>query len=290
MLFLLAFLWGGSFTLIKVAVVTVPPATIVLGRLILGTFLLLLYVKFQEIEIPRAPATWASYFVQGFFQSALPFTLICWGESHIDSGLAGLLNSTPPLFALIITIFILREGGAHRRNILGVITGFIGVLIILSPDLITGSHNRVLGQLAITGSSLSYAVGAIYARRFSSQPAALTAACSMAMATVAIAPVSFYFDLPWILTPSIEAIWSIGCLGVFSTAIAMVIYFRLIKTLGPIAVSNGSYLRAGFSVVLGILFLNEDFSLIIAVGFILILLSVAIVSTPINLSMRNKSH
>jgi len=284
LLIVLAFLWGSSFTLIKVAIETIPPATIVLGRLILGAALLLLFVRLRGIALPTSTRLWRAFAVQGFLQSALPFTLISWSEKYIDSGLAGLLNSTPPLFAFLITFFILKQSDAPMRKFIGVTIGFIGVLMTIGPDVLSGSSESVLGQLAVAGSSISYAVAAIYARRFSEQPALLTAACSMAMAMLMMVPVSFVVDQPWTLTPSSEAVWSIAALGVLSTTLAMIIYFRLVKTLGAVGVTSGSYLRAGFSVLLGVMFLGERLTPSLVSGIVLILLSVAIVTGQIRLS------
>lgn len=278
LLIILAFLWGGSFTLIKIAVETVPPATIVLGRLLLGAALLMLLVRFKGIPLPTSPALWGAFLIQGLLQSALPFTLISWGEKYIDSGLAGLLNATPPLFAFLITFFILKQGDASRRKFIGVMIGLIGVLVTLGPDILTGSGNSVWGQISVTGSSISYAVAAIYARRFSQQPALLTAACSMTMAALIMIPISMLVDQPWTLDPTSEALWSIAALGIFSTTLAMIIYFRLVKTLGAIGVTSGSYLRAGFSVLLGALFLGEELTFSLVAGLVLIFLSVAIVT------------
>lgn len=289
LLVILAFLWGGSFTLIKVAIDTVPPATIVLGRLIIGAALLLLLVQIKGIALPTSPALWGAFAIQGFLQSALPFTLISWGEKYIDSGLAGLLNSTPPLFAFLITFFILKQSDAPVRKFIGVVIGFIGVLVTLGPDVLSGTSENIWGQLAVTGSSISYAVAAIYARRFSDHPALLTAACSMIMATVLMVPVSFFADQPWTLTPSPEALWSIAALGVFSTTLAMVIYFRLVKTLGAVGVTSGSYLRAGFSVLLGAVFLGEHITSSLIGGMVLILLSVAVVTGQIRLPFDTKN-
>lgn len=215
----LSFFWGSSFTFIKIAVETVPPATIVSGRLVIGAALLMLIVRIRGFSLPTAPALWRAFLVQGFLQSALPFTLISWGEKHIDSGLAGLLNSTPPLFAFLITFLFLREGEASFRKFVGVMVGFAGVLVTLGPDIINGLGDSALGQIAVTASSVSYALAAIYARRFSDQPALLTAACSMTMAAILMAPMSFYFDQPWTLAPSFEAVGSIVALGVLSTAL-----------------------------------------------------------------------
>ena len=289
LLVVLALLWGSSFPLIKVAIDTVPPATIVLGRLALGAALLLLLVRVKGIALPTSLALWGAFTVQGFLQSALPFTLISWGEKYIDSGLAGLLNSTPPLFAFLITYFLLGQTDAPLRKFIGVSVGFIGVLMTLGPELASGSIESVWGQLAVTGSSISYAVAAIYARQFSDQPALLTAACSMTMAMVLMIPVSIFADQPWTLIPSTEALWSITALGILSTTLAMIIYFRLVKTLGAVGVTSGSYLRAGFSVLLGVIFLGESLTPSLLMGIVLILLSVAIVTGHIRLPLMDKN-
>ena len=235
------------------------------------------------MPLPSSLALWAAFSLQGLLQCALPFTLISWGETYIDSGLAGILNSTPPLFAFLITFFILKQRTAPFRNFIGVIIGFCGVLICLGPDILNDFSENSWAQIAVTGSSLSYAVAAIYARRFSDQPVLVTAACSMTMATLMMIPMSLILDEPWTLRPSNESLVSIAALGVLSTALAMIIYFRLIKSLGAIGVTSGSYLRAGFSLLLGAFFLGETFSTNLMIGLILILLSVAIVTGQLSL-------
>jgi len=286
LLIILAFLWGSSFTLIKVAVETVPPATIVLLRIALGAALLLLFVHIKGIALPTSLSLWAAFALQGVLQSALPFTLISWGETYIDSGLAGLLNSTPPLFTFLITFFILKKGTTPLRNFIGVIIGFSGVLICLGPNVSNGLVENFWAQIAVTGSSVSYAAAALYARRFSDQPALVTAAGSMTMAMLIMIPISLYFDRPWTLSPSNEALLSIAMLGTLSTALAMIIYFRLVKTIGAIGVTSGSYLRAGFSLLLGVIFLGESFSISLIAGLLLILLSVAIVTGQMSLLLN----
>ncbi|MEL7464807.1 MAG: DMT family transporter [Pseudomonadota bacterium] len=278
LLVLLSFLWGASFTLIEIAIDTIPPATIVFGRLLIGAALLLLLVLWSGTAFPTSLTRWGALLVQGILQSALPFTLISWGQKHIDSGLAGLLNTTPPLFVFLLGFFLLRDRSAGARQIIGILLGFAGVLVIMGPAALAGEGSSVLGQLAVTGASLSYAVAAIYAKRFSDQPPILTAACSMAFATLVMAPVSFWVDDPLSLAPSASAVVAVIAMGVFSTAVAMVIYFRLVSTLGPLGVTTGSHMRAGFSVVLGVLLLGEALSSALLIGLVMILLGVAIVT------------
>ncbi|MBZ8133706.1 DMT family transporter [Afifella sp. IM 167] len=276
LLVFLSFLWGGSFTLIKIALPTVPPATIVLVRLAIGAAFLLAFVRVRGIALPRAPRLWGMFAVQGILQSALPFMLISWGELHIDSGLAGLLTATPPIFVFLIAHFVLREREAWAREVVGVVTGLAGVLVILGPAIGAAAGSSILGQLAVTGSSLSYALAAIYARRFGHLPAPLTAAAAMTMATLEMLPVALFVDRPWTLSPAPEALLALAALGVFSTGLAMIVFFRLVKTLGALGVSSGSYLRAGFGVLLGAVVLGEAFTVTLFAGLVLIFLGVAV--------------
>ncbi|WP_305983889.1 DMT family transporter [Roseibium sp. MMSF_3544] len=288
LLVLLSFLWGASFTLIEVAIETIPPATIVFGRLFIGAVLLVLFALWNSVSFPASPARWGALLVQGVLQSALPFTLISWGQKHIDSGLAGLLNTTPPLFVFLIGFFLLKDRSAGARQIIGIFLGFAGVLIILGPVAFAGEGNSVLGQLAVTGASLSYAAAALFAKRFSDQSPVVTASCSMAFAALLMLPVSLWVDHPFSLSPTPPALAAVAAMGVFSTAIAMVIYFRLIRTLGPLGVTTGSYLRAGFSVVLGILLLGENLSPSLIAGLVLIFAGVAFVTGHLNLATRKR--
>jgi drug/metabolite transporter (DMT)-like permease len=286
LLVLLSFLWGASFTLIEIAIDTMPPATIVFGRLVIGAVLLVLFALWSGAAFRMSLTRWGALLIQGILQSALPFTLISWGQKYIDSGLAGLLNTTPPLFVFLIGYFLLKDRSAGARQITGILLGFAGVLVIMGPAAMAGDGSSILGQLAVTGASFSYAVAAIYAKRFSDQPPVLTAACSMAFAAVLMGPVSFWVDDPLNLAPSDAAIAAVISLGVFSTAIAMAIYFRLVRTLGPLGVTTGSYMRAGFSVVLGAILLGEALSPSLLAGLVMIFTGVAIVTGHLKLPVR----
>jgi drug/metabolite transporter (DMT)-like permease len=286
LLVLLSFLWGMSFTLIEVAILTIPPATIVFARLVIGACLLLLLAAWMKLPFPRSPARWGELLIQGVLQSALPFTLITWGQKYIDSGLAGLLNTTPPLFVFLIGFFFLRDRTASAAKLVGILLGLAGVAVVLGPAAFSGETNSILGQLAITGASISYAVAALYAKRFSDQSPVLVAAFSMTFAAMFMAPVSLLFDAPFTLSPSSASVAATLYLGIFSTAIAMVIYFRLVRTLGPLSVTTGSYMRAGFSVVLGVIILGETLSPNLLLGMAMIFASVAIVTGHLKLPKR----
>lgn len=276
LLVLLAILWGGSFTLNAVALETLPPATIVFGRLSIGAALLLTLALWSGDALPRRAARWGALAVQGVLQSALPFCLISWGQQHIDSGLAGLLSATPPIFAFLLGYLVLADRDAGARQALGILLGMAGVLVVMAPAVSAGRAGSLLGQLAVLGASLSYAAAAYFARRFADERPTVVAACSMTVAAALMAPISLLADDPAALSPSVQGLAAVIALGALSTALAMAIYFRLVRSLGPIGVTSGGYLRAGFSVLFGALALGERIDAALLAGLALIVAGVAV--------------
>ncbi|MUZ76259.1 EamA family transporter [Agrobacterium vitis] len=280
LLLLLSLIWGSSFTLIKVAADTVPPLTMTAARVTIAALLLVLFVKMRGHSLPRTGATWAAFFVQGLLQSALPFTLISWGEQHISSGLAGVLNATPPMFVLLIAMTT-GYGGQRitTQKIVGVVVGLAGVVITIGFQSL-GHTTAPLAQAAVLAASLCYAVAPMWGQRFAGLTAIVTAAGAMSCAAIMMLPAAIVIEHPWTLTPTPEAIFAVLVLAVLCTAIAMVIYFRLVQTVGPLGTTSGSYLRAGFAVALGILFLGESFTWSTLIGMTLIVLGVIAVTVP----------
>jgi drug/metabolite transporter (DMT)-like permease len=271
LLALLALIWGGSFTLIKVAIDTVPPVTMVAARVTVAALLLVLLAKKRGYALPHDATTWAAFFVQGLLQSVLPFTLISWGEEYIASGLAGVLNATPPMFVLLITLATHYEGERVA-----------GVLVIMGAEALRGVGTAApLAQSAVLAASLCYALAPMWGRRFAQLPAIATAAGSMGCAALLMLPASLVIDRPWTLAPTPAAVGAVAVLAILCTAIAMIIYFRLVRTLGALATASGSYLRAGFSVTLGILFLGESFVWSTLAGMVLIIVGVVAVTDDV---------
>ncbi|MET4388436.1 drug/metabolite transporter (DMT)-like permease [Bradyrhizobium sp. F1.4.3] len=283
LLLLLSLIWGSSFTLIKVAVATIPPFTMVAARVAIAAILLILIAAAQGHSLPHQRSVWAAFLVQGLLQSALPFTLISWGEMHIASGLAGVLNATPPMFVLVIAMLTGRgRRTISSQKIAGVGLGLAGVVVTIGVDAISAIGTVApLAQAAVLGASLCYAVAPIWGQRFSDFPAIVTAAGAMSCAAILMVPAAIVVEQPWTLAPTPQAITAVFGLAVVCTALAMVIYFRLIRTLGPLGTTSGSYLRAGFAVALGIAWLGEDFAWSILAGMALIVAGVIAVTVPL---------
>ncbi|MHC2805544.1 drug/metabolite transporter (DMT)-like permease [Bradyrhizobium diazoefficiens] len=254
----------------------------VAARVTIAAILLLLIARAQGHALPRRGSVWAAFLVQGLLQSALPFTLISWGEAHIASGLAGVLNATPPMFVLAIAMTTGRgRQTVSGRKIIGVALGLAGVAVTMGADALSGIGTTApLAQAAVLCASLCYAVAPIWGQRFSGLPAIVTAAGAMSCAAVLMLPAAAALERPWALAPTAQAIIAVLSLAVICTALAMVIYFRLIRTLGPLGTTSGSYLRAGFAVALGTALLGESFTWSSLAGMALILAGVVAVTVP----------
>ncbi|EMF7246866.1 EamA family transporter [Klebsiella variicola] len=283
LLVLLSFIWGNSFTLMKVAVETISPLTLTAFRVFVAALILYAVMRYQSLAFPRHGKVWLFFTAQGFLQCALPYTLISWGEQEITSGLAGVLNSTPPVFVLL-TAWLLGAGTSELtgRKIAGTVTGLAGVVLIMGVSVFRDAgHAAPLAQLAVLAASFCYALSPLIVSRFSGIPPLVTATGSMISAAAMMLPMSIVFDNPWMLSPDIEALFSACILAILCTALAMLIYFRLVITLGPLITASGGYLRAGFSVLSGMLFLNESFSLSTCAGMFLIILGIVVITAPI---------
>ncbi|OAF00734.1 permease [Bradyrhizobium centrolobii] len=284
LLLLLSLIWGSSFTLIKIAIPTIPPFTMVAARVAIASILLILIAGAQGHSLPRRGSVWGAFFVQGLLQSALPFTLISWGEVHIASGLAGVLNATPPIFVLAIATITGRgRRTISGQKIIGVGLGLAGVAVTIGTDALSGIGTTAPpAQAAVLGASLCYALAPIWGQRFSNLPAIVTAAGAMSCAAILMLPTAALLERPWtLLPPPAQAITAVIALAVICTALAMVIYFRLIRTLGPLGTTSGSYLRAGFAVALGTAWLGERFTWSSLAGMTLILIGVVAVTVPL---------
>jgi drug/metabolite transporter (DMT)-like permease len=275
---LLALLWGSSYLFAKVALGSIPPLTLIAVRVSIAAVLLCAVMRWQGAALPRDGATWRALFVQALLNSILAWTILAWGQQYVPSGLAGVLNSTSPIFAYFITLFWTRHEDTGALKLTGALLGLAGVVLILGVGALSGLGQQVVAQLAVITGAVLYALAAIYGKRFHGMPPAATAAGTMIWAALVLAPLSLAVDRPWTLAPSGEALAAALALSVFSTAGALLIYFRLVRTLGSLGVTSQSYLRSGVSVLLGMLVLGEPFTWSVGVGLLAVVVSVVLIN------------
>lgn len=280
LLLLLALLWGSSYLFIKVAVAEIPPITLIALRVSIAAAILMLIMSWQGGNLPRDAQTWRMLFVQAMLNSVGAWTILAWGQQYIDSASAAVLNSTSPVFVFVMTALLTRHESTNKQKLLGVCLGFLGIVLIVGVDAVAGLGRQVAGQLAVLFSAVLFAGAAIYGKKFSSLSATATAAGTMIWATICLVPLSLVLDAPWTLTVTWQAGSAAVFLGVFCTGLAMLIYFRLLKTLGSMGVASQSYLRAGVGVILGATLLGEQITPIVTLGVIMAIAGVALINLP----------
>jgi drug/metabolite transporter (DMT)-like permease len=275
LLLLLATLWGASYSLIKVGVETIPPVTLIAARTLIAAAVLLAVVRWRHLRIPRDGVTWWRFLIQSCLNSAIPFTLIAWGERRVDAGPATVLNSTAPIFVFLLTAAITRHEPVTLRKLFGVVSGMAGVCLIVGAEALSGFGEQLLAPIAIVAATVCYAGAAIFGKTFKGLDPILPAAGSLICGAVILLPVSLLIDRPWTLMPSRESILALIGLSVFSTALALVIYFRLVHTLGSVGVTSQAYLRVPIGVAIGALFLGEELTVVALLGLACVVVGVA---------------
>jgi drug/metabolite transporter (DMT)-like permease len=278
LLLVLGAIWGSSYLFIKITVAEVPVMTLVAGRLLLAAIILWILLWALRKPIPRSRSAWGAYAVMGFFSGTLPYALISWGELYIPSSLAALLQATMPIFTVILAHFLANDEPMSRIRALGVAIGFLGVGILILPDLRQGLHGNFLGQLAIVASSVSYAGATIFARkRMRGQLPLASTMGQLTMGALFTLPLSLVVDRPFNLSPSLPAIASWLGLIVLGTVVAYVVYYLLIESTSATFVSTVTYIIPIVGLFLGALVLKEPLTTTLLGSSALILLGVLLV-------------
>jgi drug/metabolite transporter (DMT)-like permease len=256
LLVFLSILWGGSFFFAKIAVDELPPLTLALGRVgIAAALLAVLAGRAGLVSLARA---WPAFAVLGLLNNVIPFTLIFWGQTHIPSGLASIFNATTPIFTALIAHFATRDEKLDAAKLVGVTTGFVGVVAMLGPEVLGDIGVGLWAQLACLVAAVSYAVAGIWGRRLARLPAVTVAAGQLIAASVVLAPLAMLVDRPWRLAmPSPAALAALLALAVLSTALAYVIYFRILARAGATNLLLVTFLIPVSAILLGTAVLGE---------------------------------
>ncbi len=280
LLLLLATLWGGSYTFIKLGVATIPPITLIAARTAIAGLLLLAVMRMRGITMPTDLATWRKFAFQAVLNSVIPWTLIAWGERHVDAALATILNSAGPIFTFLLTAMVTRHEATSARKLFGVVAGMAGILLIVGVDAFHDIGSGLLAEAAIVAATICYACAAIFGRSFKGLDPMAPAAGSLLAGAAVLIPASLAFEQPWTLAPSQSSILALLGLAIFSTAAAFAIYFRLIQTLGSVGTTAQAYLRVPIGVALSVGFLGESLSQTAWIGLGCVVIGVAAMTIP----------
>lgn len=280
LLLVLATLWGGSYTFIKLGVATIPPITLIAGRTLIAGLLLLVIMRWRGVQWPSDAATWRRFLFQAGLNSVVPWTLIAWAERSVDAGLATILNSTSPIFTFFLTLAIAHQDKPSWRKLFGVVAGMAGICLIIGVQAFQDLGEQLVAQIAIVAATICYAGGAVFSRGFKGLDPMAPAAGSLLCGAAILVPVSAIVEHPWTIMPSTISMLALLGLAIFSTAIAFVIYFRLIQTLGSVGTTAQAYLRVPIGVALGVLLLGESLSPTAWIGLACVVAGVAAMTIP----------
>ena len=289
LLVILSIFWGGSFLFVGIAVEDFQPFTIAFLRVLIASLVLWLTIIITSIKIPKKASVWYSFFIMGTINSAIPFSLIAWGQSHITSGLASILIATTPLITVIGAHFYTADEKITINRFIGILMGFLGVIILLGPDLLGYIGKNLLGQLAIVLAAILYALASIYGRRYSRQkiPPLVIATGQVTASAIILFPAIILIDQPWSYSPPSNISWAaIISLGVFSTAIAYLIYFRILATAGATNLMLVNFLVPITAIFLGIMVLGESISLQNILGMFFIGVGLTLIDGRLNKKIK----
>ena len=276
LLIFLSVIWGGSFFFIKVALTELQPFTIVLGRVLIGAIVLNLVVRISGYRMPSDLKTWVTFLFMGLLNNLIPFSLISFGQTQISSSLASILNATTPVWTVLLAHFLTGDEKLTKNRFGGVIFGLIGVVIMIGSDALGGLGINTLAQLAVIGAAISYGFAGIYGKRFKDIPPIVTATGQITGTAIMAIPITMIIDKPWLYPMPGLNVWAamLG-LALLSTALAYIIYFRLLTTAGATNLLLVTFLVPVSAILLGTIILSEQLLLRHVMGMIMIGLSLA---------------
>ncbi|WNJ99042.1 DMT family transporter [Thalassospiraceae bacterium LMO-JJ14] len=268
----LAMIWGTSFLVMKIGVQHMPALPLTAVRLIVAAIVMVMAAMFLHKRYPRGWLAWAFCFTLAFFGNSLPFFLISWGVGGIASGRAAILMAVMPLATMVLAHFFSEGDRLRSHKLFGVTLGFAGIVVLVGPAAVMGLGGSILHQLATASGAICYAISVIIVQRMPPAPMMGRAALTLVFAALQTAPVAFWLSGWQMPALTFNSLWPPLYLGLFSTALATLILFKLLSEREASFVAFQNYLVPVFGVFWGALLLGEEVSLqaIMALGLILL--------------------
>lgn len=256
----LSVIWGGAFFFNAVAVAEIPVFTVVVARVGIGALVLYTLLRLTGRTMPTDRRAWTAFFGMGLLNNAIPFSLIVCGQQHIASGVASILNASAPLFTVFLAHLLTDDEKLSGGRLAGVVVGFVGVAVMIGLDGAQALGAPVLAQLACLAAAFSYGLAGIFGRRFHAMGIApmATATGQVTASSILLLPMMLFVDRPWQLpAPGTQAIAAVLGLALLSTALAYILFFRILATVGATNVLLVTFLIPVSAILLGIAFLDE---------------------------------
>ncbi|HEV8536131.1 MAG TPA: DMT family transporter [Candidatus Limnocylindria bacterium] len=274
----LGFMWGSSYLFIKIAVDDFGTFTLVALRLAIGALLLWTVVRLARQRLPREAATYGHLVVMAILNIALPFALITWAEQGVDSSLAAVLTGLVPLFVAVLAPLFIPDEPLRAGGVVGLVVGFLGVIVLTSRGL-GGSGSDIMGDVALVGSSVSYAAGGVYTRRYVRKlPPMIPAVFQVTIAFLITGTIAIALERPWDARPDLAAVFAIVWLGLLGSGLAYLAFFRLLSRWGATRTALVAYVLPVVGIALGFVVLGEPIDARMLAGTALIIAGVGVVN------------
>jgi len=281
LLLALGVMWGTSYVWIKVAVETLSTFTLIAARLGIGLALLVSIAAVRRVELPRNPRTYWHLLVMAVINIVIPFTLITWAEQQVNSNLAAIINGSVPLFVVVIAAWFLHDEPLTLNRLIGIVVGYVGVVVLVAPGLLSGgAAGSLAGEIALLGSTLAYAFGAVYARaNMRGVPPLVPAVFQVLFAFVIVSAIAVATEQPFGQSWPPRTLFAMLWLGVFGSGLAYVLNFRLLARIGAGGTALLAYLLPIVGIVAGFLVEQEAVDLTLVLGTALILGGIGLASS-----------
>ena len=280
LLLALACCWSSTYPLTKIGLASIPPITFISARSLIAALFLLVILRLRGLRLPTDAKAWKLFAQQQTINSTIPFLMITWAQQYVPAASTVVLASTTPIFAFLITWGITRHEPATLLKLAGAILGLAGTAVIIGLDALGGLSNDIVAEMVILLATVSFACATIFGLRLSDYDPMVVAAGSLLFGGTLLLPVSLIVDHPWTLRPTTEALVATVTMGIFSSALGLMLFYMCLSRLGTLTTNAQGYLRIPIGVGLSVLLLGESVPTNLALGLVLVMAGVAAMTIP----------
>ncbi|MFO1109955.1 MAG: EamA family transporter [Bradyrhizobium sp.] len=280
LLLALACCWSSTYPLTKVGLGSIPPITFIAARSLIAAAFLYAVLRLRGLRLPTDARAWKLFAQQQTINSTIPFLMITWAQQYVPAATTVVLASTTPIFAFLITWGITRHEPATLLKLLGAIFGLAGTAAIVGLDALGGLSSDIFAELTILLATVSFACATIFGLRLSEYDPMVVAAGSLLFGGCVLTPLAVIFEQPWTLRPTPESLAAAATMGIFSSALGLMLFYMCLQRLGTLTTNAQGYLRIPIGVGLSVLLLGERVPANLALGLLLVMAGVAAMTVP----------
>lgn len=282
LLLALACCWSSTYPLTKIGLGSIPPVTFISARSLIAALFLLAVLRVRKIPMPTEVRAWKLFAFQQTINSTVPFLIITWAQQYVPASSTVVLASTTPIFAFVITWGFTRHEPATLLKLAGAVLGLAGTVVIIGLDAVGGLGREIYAEIAILLATVSFACATIFGLRLSGYDPTVIAAGSLLFGGLVLLPFAIIFEHPWTLRPTAEALAATAAMGIFSSALGLMLFYMCLTRLGTMTTNAQGYLRIPIGVALSVILLGESVPSNLALGLVLVMAGVAAMTVPAN--------